>query len=125
VECPVLRKWTVAWGQNSCLAPTVKHSLAVSSNPKMSPLWVKLNFKVGDVAALVDKEAQFTCIGFYVLVLCCPNIKCEFSSCSLTCFVANGLDCNVTQSVTLHFKLQNYSWDHQFRILEGGLFLII
>jgi hypothetical protein len=33
-----------------------------------------------------------------------------------------GALCEVTDAINLHVKLLSFSWDHEFKVLKGGLF---
>ena len=47
------------------------------------------------------------------------------SECRLSCHLANGLSCEIRDTVQLHFLLGTFSWTHQFKILQEGPFAII
>jgi hypothetical protein len=53
------------------------------------------------------------------------GVKVKKSSCRMSCHLANGLHCEVREVVQLHFLLGKFSWNFQFKILEGGPFPII
>jgi hypothetical protein len=92
--------------------------------PRDSPLLVNLELKVGKVPALIDTGAQFSCIRSDVAEF--VNVReepCVFTSCSVTCLLADGQRCEVTEAVKLHVKLLSFSWDHEFKVLRGGPFL--
>jgi hypothetical protein len=94
--------------------------------PTNLPLWVKLNFRLGEVPSLVDTGAQFSCIRQDVIqTLLDLGVKAKKSSCRLSCHLANGLCFDVKETVQLHFLLGTFSWNFQFKILEGGPFPII
>jgi hypothetical protein len=40
----------------------------------------------------------------------------------VTCLLADGQRCEVTDAVKLHVKLLSFSWDHEFKVLRGGPF---
>jgi hypothetical protein len=50
---------------------------------------------------------------------------CEFSVCSVACLLADGTRCEVSNAVKLHIKLLGFSWNHEFRVLNGGPFPVI
>jgi len=88
-----------------------------------SPLWVNLELKVGKVPALIDTGAQFSCIRSDVAeFLNLWEEPCVVTPCSVTCLLADGQCCEVTEAVKLHVKLLPFSWDHEFKVLRGGLF---
>jgi len=85
-----------------------------------------MNFKLGEVPLLVDMGVQFLCIRRDVMqTLAELGVKAKKNSCWLSCHLANGLHCNKTEMVQLHFLLGMFSWNFQFKILEGGPFPII
>ena len=47
---------------------------------------------------------------------------CVFTSCEVTCWLADGQQCKVTDAVKLHVKILAFSWDHEFKVLRGGPF---
>jgi len=72
--------------------------------PINPPLWVKLNFKLEEVPALVDTGAQFSCIRRDVVrTLVDLGVKAKLDSCMLECHLANGMHCDVRETVQLHF----------------------
>ena len=74
----------------------------------------------------MDTGAQFSCIHRDVKqTLADLGMKAKKGSCQLSCHLANGMCCNVKAMVQLHFLLGSYSWNFQFKILEGGPFPII
>jgi hypothetical protein len=82
--------------------------------PRKPPLWVKLNFKVGEVPSLVDTGAQFSCIRRDVMqTLSELGVKTKKSSCRLMCHLANGLRCVIRETVQLHFLIGKFSWNFQ------------
>jgi hypothetical protein len=94
--------------------------------PRKPPLWVKLNFKVGEVPSLVNTGAQFSCICWDVMqTLSELGVKTKKSSCRLMCHLANGLGCVIKEMVQLHFLIGKFSWNFQFKMLEEGPFPII
>jgi hypothetical protein len=50
---------------------------------------------------------------------------CVFGSCYVGCVLADGKRCDLTKSVRLHVKLMNFTWEHEFKVLNGGPFPII
>jgi hypothetical protein len=94
--------------------------------PRKPSLWVKLNVKVGEVPSLVDTGAQFSCIRRDVMrTLSELGVKAEMGSCRLSCHLANGLRCEIKETVQLHFLIGMFLWNFQFKMLEEGLFPII
>jgi len=78
---------------------------------------------VGKVPALIDTGAQFSCIRSDVAeFLKLREEPCVVTSCSMTCLLADGQRCEVTEAVKLHVKLLSFSWDHEFKVLRGGPF---
>jgi hypothetical protein len=70
------------------------------------PLWVKLNFKVGEVPSLVDTSAQFSCI--------CRDVMRALTELGVwvkkgSCHLASGLRCKIKEMVQLHFLLGMFS----------------
>jgi hypothetical protein len=53
------------------------------------------------------------------------GVQAKKGSCRLSCHLANGLRCEVKEMVQLHFLLGRFSWNFQFKILEGSPFPII
>ena len=39
--------------------------------------------------------------------------------------LADGKQCNVTNAVKIHVKIISFSWNHEFKILNGHPFLAI
>jgi hypothetical protein len=52
-------------------------------------------------------------------------VTCDLTPCLLSCFLPNGQCCDVNEAVALHVKLFDFSWDREFKILNGGPFRII
>jgi hypothetical protein len=50
---------------------------------------------------------------------------CVFSECSFTGVLAEGTRCKVKNQVKLRMKLLNFSWEQEFKILNGGVFPMI
>jgi len=95
----------------------------ISAVPRGSPLWVNLELKVGKVPALIDTGAQFSCIRSDVAeFLYLREEPCLFTSCSMTCLLADGQRCKVTDAAKLHMKLLSFSCDHEFKVLRGVAF---
>ena len=94
-----------------------------TSNP---PLWTNLDFKLTQIPSLVDTGAQFSCIRKDVVQsLIDLGLNVKKSECRLSCHLANGLSCEIRETVQLHFLLGTFSWTHQFKILQEGSFAII
>ena len=75
---------------------------------------------------MVDTGAQFSCIRRDVMqALVDIDVKAKKGSCQLSYRLANGMRCDVKQTVQLHFLLGNFSWNFHFNILEGGPFPIM
>jgi hypothetical protein len=91
--------------------------------PRDSLLWVQLEFKVGKVPGLIDTGAQFSCVrtdvAEFLYLMCEP---CVFSPCSVTCALADGQRCQVTNAVRLLIRLLSFLWQHEFKVLNGGPF---
>jgi len=82
-----------------------------------------LELKTGKVPALIDTAAQFSCIRSDVAeFIYLREEPCSFSSCSVSCLLADGQRCEVTNAVKLHVKLLSFSWDNEFKVLRGGSF---
>jgi len=65
-------------------------------------LWLILELKTGKVPALVDTGAQLSCIRSDVAEFLYLREKtCAFSSCSLSCLLADGKQCEVTDAQKL------------------------
>ena len=95
----------------------------MSAVPRNSLLWVALEFKVGKVPALTDIGAQFSCLRSDVAeFLFLMGEPCVFGSCAVTCALADGQKCQVTNVVRLRVKLLSFSWQHEFKVLNGGPF---
>ena len=95
----------------------------VAAAPLDPLLWVALEFRVGRIPALVDTGAQFSCVRADVAeFLYLMNEPCSFTACSVTCALADGQRCHVTNAVKLRAKLLSFSWCHEFKVLNGGPF---
>ena len=82
-----------------------------------------LKLKVGEVSALVDTGAQFSCIRSDVLeYLYLRGEPCVFFPCSVTCLLADGKKGQVSNAVRLHVGLLSFSWYHEFKVLNEGPF---
>jgi hypothetical protein len=91
--------------------------------PENGLLWVPLKFKVGEVPAVIDTGAQFSCVRQDVAdFLHLVGEKCVFSPCSLSCILADGQRCDVMRTVEFHVKLLEFTWNHEFKVLKGGPF---
>ena len=93
----------------------------------MDPLlWVVLEMKTGKVPALVDTGAQFSCIradvAEFLFLMGEPS---KFVQCLVSCALADGQRCQITDAVKLLVKLLSFSWRHEFKILNGGPFPVI
>jgi hypothetical protein len=74
------------------------------------PMWVKLNFTVGEVPSLVGMGAQFSCGLRDVLEIFTElGVKAKKGSCRLSCHLANELRCEVKEVVQLHSLLRKFS----------------
>jgi len=83
-------------------------------------LWVTLELKTGNVPALADTRAQFSCVRSVVIeFLYMGEKRCTFSSFSVSCFLTNEQRCEVTNAVKINIKSSLLSWDHEFKILKG------
>jgi hypothetical protein len=95
----------------------------ITAAPRDSLLWVTLKLKVGKIPALVDTGAQFSCVTSGVAeFLYLTGESRDFKSCALSCLLADGRRCQITDAVRLHVKLLSFSWDHEFQILKEGPF---
>jgi hypothetical protein len=69
-----------------------------------------LELRVGKVPALVDTGAQFSCVRSDVAeYLYLRGEPCTFTLCRVTCSLADGRRCEVTDAVNLHVKLLSFS----------------
>jgi hypothetical protein len=79
-----------------------------------------LEFKTGNVPAFADTRAQFSCVRSVLTeFLYIREIRCTFSSFSVSCFLTNGQRCEVTNAVKINIESSLLSWDHEFKILRG------
>jgi len=75
---------------------------------------------------LVDTGAQVSCIRADVVeFLRLIGEPCAFGQCSVGCILADGTRCEVKRTVKLHIKLLGFSWNFEFKVLEGGAFPLI
>jgi len=75
---------------------------------------------------LIDTGAQFSCVRSDVAkFLYLTGEPCAFSLCSVVCILVDGTMCEVTDAVKLHIKLLGFSWDHEFKMYNGGPFPVI
>ena len=51
-----------------------------------------------------------------------PILRCVLAVC---CLLADGHRCEITDAIKLHVKVLSFSWDHEFKMLKGGLFPVI
>ena len=69
-----------------------------------------LRLKGGEVPALVDTGAQFSCVRSDVAeFLYLTGEPCVFSLCSVYCVLADGTRAEVTNAVKLHVKLLDFA----------------
>ena len=95
----------------------------VTAVPPAALLWVGLEVAAGRIPVLVDTGAQFFCLRTDVVkYLHMRGQPSNFSECTLPCMLADGSRTKISDSVTLHVRLLNFSWDHDFKILKEGLF---
>ena len=73
------------------------HQFVLSGLPKVTAatiivsLWAMLDFKTGNVPALAETRAQFSCVRSVVIeFLYMREKRCTFSSFSVSCFLKNG-----------------------------------
>ena len=98
-------------GQLSCFTKVV-------AVPAEDPLWVVLKLKSGNIPALVDTGAQFSCMRTEVAeYLRQVGEPCVFEPCLVGCILAEGTRCDVTNSVRLQVKLSDFTWKHEFNPL--------
>jgi hypothetical protein len=110
-------------GQQAPAAGTLSTLKRVERGPRELPLWVDLHMQIGKVPALVDTGAQFSCIRVDLAEIArSMGEPCRFESCSLTCSLVDGRECRGTEALKLHVKLHSFLWDHEFKVLKGGLF---
>jgi hypothetical protein len=78
------------------------------------------------VPALVDTDAQFSCIRVdiaeFLFLMGEPS---TFAACSVSCVLADGKQCQVTDAMTLCVKLLSFSRCHEFKVLNSGPFPVI
>jgi hypothetical protein len=81
-------------------------------------LWLKL----GQDPALIYTGAQISCIRSDVIeYLYLSNEPFKFCSCSVSCTLADGTRCKVTDVVWLHLKLLKF----EIKVLDGDPFPVI
>ena len=94
--------------------------------PTDAPLWTLMELKSGKVPALLDTGAQFSCVRSEVAeFLHLAGEPCTFKQCSVKYVLADGTPCEVTRVMKLHVKLLGFSWDQEFKVLNGGPFPVI
>jgi hypothetical protein len=77
-------------------------------------------FKIVKVPALIDNGAQFSCIRSDVAEFrYLMEEPCVFTSCSVTCLLAEGQRIEDTDTVRLHVKILSFTWNYEFKILRG------
>ena len=104
-------------------AGTVSVLREVAATPPATLLWVGLNLKIRKIPALVDTGAQFSCVRSEVIdYLYHRGERCTFAPCTMSCFLADGSKAQVSDAVRLHVRLLSFSWDHNFKVLNGGPF---
>jgi len=82
-----------------------------------------VNLKIGKIVALVDMGAQFSCVRSDVIeYLYLKGERCTLFPCALSCLLADGSKAQVSDAVRLHVRLLCFSWDHNFKVLNGGSF---
>jgi len=107
-------------------AGTVGALRKVAATPPAPLLWVGLNLKIGNIPALVDTGTQFSCVRSEVIdYLYHRGERCTFFPCTLSCLLSDGSKIQVSDAVSLHVRLLSLSWDHNFKVLNGGPFLAI
>jgi hypothetical protein len=76
-----------------------------------------------ELPALIDTGAQFSCIRADVVeYLYLRGETCVFTSCSVTCVLADGKKGHVSNAAKLHVGLLSFAWDHEFKVLNEGPF---
>jgi len=119
-------KWAMARGAVSPQAKFLNSLLEVKAVPSETPLWIQVNLRVGEVPALIDTGAQFSCIRAEVLeFLFSHGEPCKFRRCSVSYTLADGTRCRVRDAVNLHVKLLGFAWDQEFKVLPCGPFPVI
>jgi len=82
----------------------------VTAVPPAPLLWVDLEVAVGRIPVLVDTGAQFSCLRTDVVeYLHMRGQASKFSECTLLCMLAVGTRTKISDSVTLHVRLLNFS----------------
>ena len=95
----------------------------VTAVPPAPLLWVDLEVAVGRIPVLVDTGSQFSCLRTHVVeYLHMRSQPSKFSECTLPYMLADGTRTKISDLVTLHVRLLNFSWDHEFKILKEGPF---
>jgi hypothetical protein len=112
--------------RETCQKESQRHMVRRGEPLSKPPLWVKLNFKVSEVLSLVDTGAQFSRIRRDVMqTLVELGVRVQKGTCKLSCHLANGLSCEIRETVKLHFLQGTFSRSFQFKILEQGPFPIL
>ena len=110
-------------GSRGRILSTFRKVVAV---PADAPLWVMLQLKSDRVPALLDTGAHFSCVRSDVAeILYLTGEPCVFGLCPVDCVLADSTRCEVNNVVRLHVKLLGFSWDHEFKVLNGGPFPFI
>jgi hypothetical protein len=88
---------------------------------KGSLLWVTVKFAVGNVKALVDTGAQFTCIRRDVLTdLSNKGLKVKSEQCGILCHGVDGSACRITETAIIRCSVGPCTKNFQFKVLDEG-----
>jgi hypothetical protein len=82
--------------------------------------------KLGEIPAIIDTGAQFSCVRADVveyLYLC--GEPCVFSQCDVTCVLADGKKGHVSNAAKLRVGLLSFTWCQEFKVLNEGPFPVI
>ena len=91
--------------------------------PTNPPLWIKLNFNLEEVPSLVDTGDQFSCIRRDVMqTLVDLGVEAKIISSRLPCHLANGMHCNVKETVHLHFYWEAFRGISSSKYLKAANF---
>jgi hypothetical protein len=94
------------------------HKVVASTTSPL--LWVTLSVKERNLPAVVDTGAHFSCIRSDVIeYLHLTGEPCSFRPCHVSCLLADGTVGQVSNAVRLHVGLLSFSWDYEFKILNG------
>jgi hypothetical protein len=91
----------------------------IVATPPCPLLWVGLELKAGKVPALLDTDAQFSCMRSDVLRYLNQRRE-DFTHlpCSLTCLLGDAKKVQVENAVRLRVRLLEFSWGYVFKVLD-------